>query len=243
MPSTLTGETAADPSIRYTFSDATGGNVSLVVGAPDATARARLAAAVAAEADDLVFMQQVHGRDVAVVGDDERGRGLLTHDDGVPAVDGLVTFAPGVALVVQVADCVPLLLADPGRSVAAVHAGRGGVMTDVVGAALGVMAPERPERVSAMIGPAIGGCCYEVQDELAARVTADVPSARATTSWGSVALDLPAAVTAQLDAAGVTDVVRVGGCTRCTPRRWFSHRREPGVGRQAGVIVRGWRHA
>lgn len=243
MPSTLTGVTGADPSIRFAFSAAADGNVSLAVGMPDAAARPRLAEAVGATTDALVFMQQVHGAGVAVVDAGDRGRGLRTHDDGVPSVDALVTTDEGVALVVQVADCVPVLLADPGHAVAAVHAGRGGVTSGVVGAAVAALAPAGPARVEAVVGPAIGGCCYEVEQDLADDVVAFLPAAAATTTWGTASLDLAAAVTAQLAAAGVRTVRRVGGCTRCTPGRWYSHRREPGAGRQAGVVVRGQRHA
>ena len=243
MPATLTGATGADPSIRYAFSAVADGNVSLVVGTPDGAARPHLADVVGASADDLVFMQQVHGSGVAVVDEDDRGRGLHAHDDGVPAVDALVTTDEGVALVVQVADCVPVLLADPGHAVGAVHAGRGGVVAGVVGAAVAAMAPADPSRVEAVVGPAIGGCCYEVERELADEVATFVSQVASTTTWGTPSLDLPAAVTAQLATAGVGSVRRVGGCTRCTPRRWYSHRRVPGAGRQAGVVVRGQRHA
>lgn len=243
MPSTLTGTTGADRSIRFAFSDAADGNVSLAVGASDADARQHLADAVGVGTGDLVFMRQVHGAGVAVVGGNDRGRGLHVHGDGVPSVDALVTDAEGVALVVQVADCVPVLLADPGRTVAAVHAGRGGVVSGVVAAAVDAMAPTVPSQVEAVVGPAIGGCCYEVGQELVDDVAAEVPAARARTTWGTPSLDLPAAVVAQLATAGIEQVTRVGGCTRCTPSRWYSHRREPGAGRQAGVVVRGRRHA
>ena len=196
MPSTLAGVTGADPSIRFAFSAAMDGNVSLAVGTPDATARPRLAEAVGARPDDLVFMQQVHGPDVAVVDAGDRGRGLHAHDECLPAVDALVTSDEGVALVVQVADCVPVLLADPGRAVGAVHAGRGGVVGGVVRTAVGAIGADDPARIEAVIGPAIGGCCYEVGRALAEHVAALVPEASATTSWGTPSLDLPAAVTA-----------------------------------------------
>jgi YfiH family protein len=243
VASTLTGTAGADPAVRYAFSAAADGNVSLAVGTPDAVARPQLAGAVGVGTDDLVFMRQVHGADVAVVDDRDRGRGLHAHDDGVPSVDALVTADEGVALVVQVADCVPVLLADPDQAVAAVHAGRGGVVAGVVRAAVDALAPADPARVEAVIGPAIGGCCYEVEPELAEAVGAVAPGASATTTWGTPSLDLPTAVVAQLAAAGIANVRRVGGCTHCTARRWYSHRREPGAGRQAGVVVRGQRHA
>lgn len=248
MASTLIGAAEADPSIRFAFSDLADGNMSRVVGPADPRARARLASAVGVGIDDLVFMRQVHGSDVAVVGPDERGRGLGDHTQAVGPADALVTFDPGVALVVQVADCVPVLLWDPGRAVAAVHAGRGGVEADVVDATLRTMAAPAPDRVTAVIGPAIGGCCYEVEAELAERVAASVPAAgvspvRTTTTWGTPSLDLVSAVAAQLTAAGVGDVRHEGGCTRCVDGAWFSHRRDPHGGRQAGAIVRGRRHA
>lgn len=245
---TLQGAIAADPAVRFAFTGTADGNVSLAVGEPDVAARARLGAAVGVEPEDLVFMQQVHGAGVATVGAGDRGRGLRAHGDGVADVDALVTTDAGTALVVLVADCVPVLLADPDpdHAVAAVHAGRGGVVGGVVPAALAAMAPQRPEAVEARIGPAIGGCCYEVPAELVEAVAAAHPAARATTTWGTPSLDLPAAVTAQLHAAGVERVERAGGCTRCDGDGWFSHRRHPGAGRQAGVVVRtatGGRHA
>lgn len=234
----LTGTVAFDPTVRFAFSGRADGNMSLAVGSADAAARPRLARALGVDARDLVFMRQVHGGDVAVVTAAERGRGVREHADAVPDVDGLVTFEADVPLVVLVADCVPVLLVDPGRAIAVVHAGRAGVLHDVVRATLAAMAPASPSAVQALVGPAIGGCCYEVDAEVARTATARVPDARATTTWGTTALDLPTAVAGQLGAAGVADVRHVGGCTRCDGRRWFSHRREPGAGRQAAAVVR-----
>lgn len=240
----LTGTAEADPAVRFAFSAAGTGNVSLTVGTPAPAARSELATAVGARPDDLVFMQQVHGAGVAVVGPGDRGRGLSAHGDSVAAVDALVTSAPDVALTVLVADCVPVLLADPGRAVAAVHAGRGGVVAGVVAGTVRALDPADPAHLEAAIGPAIGGCCYEVETGLADAVARTVPRARATTTWGTPSLDLPAAVDAQLRAVGVERIRRFGGCTRCSGTRWYSHRRVPGQGRQAGVVVRhGDRHA
>lgn len=233
-----------DPAAVATFSDRVGavggdGNVSLVVGSghPSA-ARAALLDTVGLTPRDAVFMEQVHGSQVAEVGPAERGRGAARHDEAVGGVDALVTRAADVALVVQAADCVPVLLVDPGRAVAAVHAGREGVRRDVVGAALATLAPPRAEAVHAFVGPAIGGCCYEVPEALAAQIAATQPAAESRTTWGTVSLDLPAAVEASLRAAGIERLTRAGGCTRCHADRWFSHRADPGAGRQAGVICR-----
>jgi purine-nucleoside/S-methyl-5'-thioadenosine phosphorylase / adenosine deaminase len=227
----------AQPGVRMAFSGVRTGNMSLTVGEHDPKARERLARSVGGRTADLVFMQQVHGGSVAVVGSADRGRGAQHFTGSIPGVDALVTFDPGVALVVLTADCVPVLLHDSERAVAAVHAGRGGVMAGVVEAAVRALTPASVQAISATIGPAIGGCCYEVEAELADRVGSRLPAARAVTTWGTPSLDLAAAVASQLHRIGVHDVRRVGGCTRCE-ERWFSHRRSPGTGRQAGIIVR-----
>lgn len=229
-----------DPAVRLAFSDRSLGNVSLAVGGGDvATARTRLLAQVGLSSADAVFMQQAHGAGVAVVGRAERGRGLTHDQEPIPGVDALVTHDVDVALVVLVADCVPLLLVDPGRAVAAVHAGRRGIAAGVVGACVTVLGDD-PGRVVAVLGPAIGGCCYEVPAELADAVADTVPASRARTRWGSPALDLPAAVAEQLAVAGVGAVRQTGSCTRCHRDRWFSHRGDAPAarGRQAGVVCR-----
>jgi polyphenol oxidase len=196
--------------------------------------RAEVAALLRIDASSLHLMRQCHGPDVGVV------------DASTPvgaefeAVDALVTAEVDRPLGVAVADCVPVLLAGD-HAVAAAHAGRLGVARDVVGATLEVMASlgDDPGRVRAAIGPAIGGCCYEVPVEMRDAFGAEHPRATATTTWGTASLDLPAAVAARLEELGVTHQERVGGCTRCDPeQRWFSHRADPDTGRQLGVVVR-----
>lgn len=265
----IVAEVAEDPAVRAVFSgrvapSATAeANLSLVVGDGDVVAaRGGALALIGATLASTVFMEQVHGGRVAVVGAAERGRGTASHADAIAGVDALVTFEPDVAVVVLAADCVPVLLTNPGRGVAAVHAGRRGVQAQVAVAAVraltragGADAPDA-STVVALIGPAIGGCCYEVPATLRDEVAGRWPQAGGRTFWGSPSLDLPAAVTAQLAEAGVARIEQVGGCTHCAPARWFSHRAttggggagagQPGAsggggwaaGRQAGIVVR-----
>ena len=237
-----------DPAVRVAFTGRTlagvdgDANVSLLVGEGD-VARARRAALglVGADPAQSVFMQQVHGAAVATVGAADVGSGATDPATAIAGVDALVTTAARAALAVLVADCVPVVLVDPGRAVGVVHAGRGGVVANVVSAAVRALA-EDAGRVVAMIGPAVGGCCYEVPAAMAANVTATHPMAAATTTWGTRSLDLRAAVAEQLRTAGVARIQDVGSCTRCTPGTWFSHRAATaGVGphgRQAGIVVR-----
>jgi polyphenol oxidase len=199
-----------------------------------ARARAEMATAMAIDPSSLHLMRQCHGADVGVV-DASTPPGAE-----VDGVDALVTAEVDRPLGVAVADCVPVLLAG-GRTVAAAHAGRLGVATDVLGATVATMRElgDAPERLRAVVGPAIGGCCYEVPVAMRDELAADHPRACATTTWGTPSLDLPAAVVARLAALGVPHVEQVGGCTRCDPdQRWFSHRADPDTGRQLGVVVR-----
>ena len=223
------------------------GNVSLVIGPPaDGTSpeavlsqRRRLLRQIGCDLEDGVSMQQVHGGDVAVVHRSDRGRGMRVHAEAVAGADALVTFETGVALMVMVADCVPVLLADPGRGVAAVHAGRGGVVHEVIGAATSRLT-RTPQNIRALIGPAIGGCCYEVPEAMVDMFTAAdaaLGSATGRTTWGTPSIDLPSAVTTQLRHAGVRHIDQVGGCTMCENGEWFSHRADPDKGRQAAVIA------
>lgn len=199
-----------------------------------AAARAAVGRATATDPGRWHLMQQVHGADVAVVdADTEPGTELR-------GVDAAVTDLPGRPLTVLVADCVPLLAAGR-RAIGVAHAGRAGLVAGVVPAVLWHLEDlgDAPARLRVILGPAIGGCCYEVPSTLRDEVATAHPSAAGETSWGTPSLDLPAAVTAELRAAGVRDVRRVGGCTRCDPeRRWFSHRADPAAGRQIGLIVR-----
>jgi YfiH family protein len=203
---------------------------------PDDLARARAAVGEATSMPPARWhlLRQVHGARVAEVG------------PGTPVgaelrdVDAAVTAEPDRVLAVQSADCVPVLLAGP-TAIGVAHAGRAGVtlgvVPSVVAALEGLHSP--PDTLRAVLGPAIGGCCYEVPEAMHREVVAGLPEADATTTWGTPALDLPAAVTAQLTASGVTAVDRVGGCTRCDPgARWFSHRADAGAGRQLGLVVR-----
>ena len=238
----------SDPDVTVVFTgrhDDSGAtaNLSLVVGDGDVLAARRDALRRAgADPAHAVFMQQVHGGGVARVDTTDAGRGVDDHADAIAGVDGLVTSASDLALAVLVADCVPVVLIDPGADIAAVHAGRGGVVAEVVSAAVATMSPRDRSRVVAVVGPAIGGCCYEVPAEMAAQVTRRWPQAAGVTAWGTPSLDLPAAVTAQLEQAGVGTVVRLGGCTRCSGDTWFSHRAttagQAPAGRQAGIVVR-----
>ncbi len=190
--------------------------------------RRRLAAELGLARDRLVFMDQCHGSDVAVVED----RPAVP-----PRVDALVTTVPDLALAALVADCTPVLLADPQAGVVgAVHAGRPGLVAGVVPRAVAAMRDLGARSLSAVVGPSICARCYEVPLAMREDVAAVVPESRAVSWTGTPALDVAAGVVAQLAAAGVA-VEWIGGCPR-EDEALYSHRRDGTTGRYAGVIVR-----
>ncbi|MBC9730868.1 peptidoglycan editing factor PgeF [Streptomyces sp. TRM68367] len=180
----------------------------------------------------VVWMNQVHGADVAVV--DEPWDPAAA----IPSVDAIVTARRGLALAVLTADCTPVLLADPVAGIAgAAHAGRPGMIAGVVPAALRAMMDlgAEPSRIVARTGPAVCGRCYEVPDAMRAEVAAVEPAAHAETSWGTPAVDVTAGVHAQLRRLGVRDRRQSPVCTLESGDH-FSYRRDRTTGRLAGYV-------
>lgn len=237
---------SAIPGLRHGFFGRQGGvsegpwaalNLSAAVGDdPSAVARnwERVGAALPGIA--LVRMHQVHGARTVRV------------DSAAAAVgeaDAMITATPGVGLAVLTADCVPLLgVAVAHRAVLVAHAGWRGTLAGVAVAALTAAREELgipPEDWRIALGPAIDGCCYEVQAHIGEALT---------TRWGAMPnawrcvgqrgqLDLRLANRAILCAHGVADedLITVGPCTSCRADAYFSHRRSGGrAGRQLSAI-------
>jgi hypothetical protein len=178
---------------------------------------APLAAALGIAPERIATARQVHGVELVV----HEGAG---NPAGDVEADGHVLAAPGTAALVFTADCLPVALAGPG-GVAILHCGWRGLAAGLVArgaAAVGA--------THAAIGPGIGPCCYEVGGEVLeafAGLGPDVASDRM--------LDLPEAARRLLREAGVEEIDSAGLCTRCDEQRFFSHRRDSGPGRQAGL--------
>ncbi|MFF0490733.1 peptidoglycan editing factor PgeF [Nocardia sp. NPDC003482] len=192
--------------------------------------RLRLAEGIGLGPERLVWMEQVHGRNVEIV-DGPRA-------EPVPVTDALVTTVPELALVVLTADCVPILLSDDEAGViAAVHAGRVGARIGIVPRVLDAMISvgARVERIGALLGPAASGRQYEVPAAMRADVEAHLPGSATTTVKGTPGLDLRAGIQRQLEQAGVGAVAVDPRCT-IEDETLFSHRRGAPTGRLAGVI-------
>lgn len=175
------------------------------------------------------LMRQVHGATVA----------LADPDGPTPEADALVVDRPGVAAVVRVADCTPVVLVSPDRPLAAVvHAGRVGMAQGVVTAAVEDLRARGAGALEAWIGPRACGGCYEVPQQMADEVAAVEPAARTTTRQGTPGLDIGAGVVAQLERAGVV-VHDLGGCTIEDETFWSHRRQGDAAGRFGAAVVLG----
>jgi purine-nucleoside/S-methyl-5'-thioadenosine phosphorylase / adenosine deaminase len=213
--------------------------------------REDFAAALGAREMSLLALRQFHSDVIHVAG---------APCEEAPRADALITNTPGLLLGVQTADCVPILLADTRRRVvAAVHAGWRGTLARIVVKTLGRMNMEfgtDPRHVVAVLGPAIGRCCYEVGPEVAQAFAAQFPAAAdwfdgpfeqvsegeepIGLAWLTmmppghvpppprVQLDLRASNRRQLIDAGVPEkqIAVSDLCTACRTDLLFSYRRE-----------------
>jgi len=188
-------------------------------------------------------LHQVHGDGILVL----NGTHSRSPFHDLPAYDAIVTNQPGQALCIRTADCVPVFLVDPEKGIIAnIHAGWKGTSLNIAGKVVRTMRERfgsRVEQLVGVIGPAIGPCCYEV----------DEPVVRAIGSWGrhqavccpSVSesrwmLDLPAINREQLVRSGIPagNMTVMNLCTSCREDLFFSHRRDRGkTGRQVHFIM------
>jgi len=196
----------------------------------------RALGALGVEPRRVVSPYQVHGARVGVVGRAHLGTVQ-------PATDALVTSVPAVPLLMRFADCAPVLFFDPVRRVVGIaHAGWRGVVAGVIGATVRTMTERLgcdPADLWAGIGPTIGPCCYAVGPEVAVAVEEACPPGADMVhdADGRIYLDLPAAVQAQLRAAGVEQIEDAGLCTACHVDEFFSHRAEHGRTGRFGVVM------
>lgn len=154
--------------------------------------------------------------------------------------DGLLTGVPQVALAISVADCVPIFIFDPHKSVvAAVHSGWKGTAQRIVANAIGKLMKEygsQPADLVVFIGPSAGVCCYEVGREVAMQMDPDAVQSKD----GKTFVHLKLANKRQLITMGVAEQnIEVSPyCTICSPELFHSYRRDKDAsGRMMGVIM------
>lgn len=190
----------------------------------------------------LFTVKQVHGNDVAVVGDKKDNPDEYHKVEA----DAIISKTPNIAVAVRTADCVPILIVAPNQAVCAVHGGWRGIIGGVIEKAMMKLKDEigvKPQEIFSAIGPHIGACCYEVGEDVACQFEKRFGKEVAKSSnSGKKMLDLALSAKIALVRAGVEptniDVLRI--CTKCNPQWFYSFRRDgKPCGRQLSFIALG----
>ena len=239
----------AHPSLRYRFTTRQDGcslspfdtnNLAFHVGDDPASVMQNhhaLAKALGYDIDCLIHMRQIHSDRVVHVD-------TAFRFDDPPECDALITATPGIALMVMVADCTPVLMVDPvNHAIAAVHAGRAGAFKNIIARTLGAMQKSfgsDPRSILAVLGPSICQPCYEVNEAIASEAAALGHGNAIGSGKGHLYLDVRKILTTQLCEAGVPpdNIEQLARCSSCENDTLFSYRADGGTtGRMAGVIM------
>jgi YfiH family protein len=238
------------PEVNYAIFTRQGGvsqapyqslNFGSTVGDDPAAVRtnfARVCQALHTHPNRVVSCYQVHSANILTI-DRDNYRPIMGQ------ADGLITAEPDIYLNLRFADCTPLLFYDPVRqAIGLTHAGWRGTMQNAAGATVRAMENElgcKAGNIIAVIGPAIGPCCYEVgANVMAAAAGAFVDSVSLFQPNGKVGhahFDMWAANRRQLAAGGVKQIIQTELCTACHTDHFFSHRAENGQTGRFGVMM------
>ena len=183
--------------------------------------------------ESLITVNQVHGDIIYHVKNNIKGK---DNWNGIVEADAIITDNSNIIIGVRTADCVPILLFDPvSKAFAAIHAGWKGTYLGLPSKTVREMKNKfnsKPENIIAAIGPAIGSCCYEVDQELANKFNIFTNSKKC-----------------YLDLAGINkknlidnklkkeNIDLINKCTKCNHKLFFSYRKQGSTsGRQMAVI-------
>jgi len=183
----------------------------------------------------LIHMRQIHSDKIVIV--DE----TLSFDTP-PECDALITNRTDTPLMVMSADCTPILIYDPiHKAIGAVHAGRAGALNAILPKTIAAMKKEfgcEQSDLHIVLGPSIGGCCYEINETIASECTTKGYGSALRREDKKVFLDVNTILLMQLKRLGIEKVEVIQECTSCHHDRYFSYRADKQhTGRIAGVII------
>ncbi len=194
----------------------------------------------------LTTAQQVHADYIAVVKEQDAGKGSQAYEDALPQTDALITNIPNLPLMLCYADCVPVLIADPvNRAVGVIHAGWKGTVSLIVQKTIAAMNKEygtEAKHCLAGIGPAIGPCCYQVDSTVINSLAENF------TSWSAVVtsngngrwnLNLWQANILQLEQCGIPEfnIISSNICTSCNRSLFYSYRADDKITGRLGALI------
>lgn len=209
------------PEVTILFSEKSDGDMRMLSGS--LKSRADFLASHGVKVEQVISALLAHGNKVAAVSSADSGQAMSE-------VDSLITAAPGIYLSVSVADCLPIFFYDPKKgAVGLAHAGWRGLASGIIAATINQLTSEykvNPGDLLVGIGPGIGSCHYEIQNDLATEFS-KYPEAVVERD-GKKFLDLKLIAKTQLSAAGVDleNIEISSDCTADSPEKYFSFRRD-----------------
>lgn len=202
--------------------------------------RKRFCQEIMIEADSLVLARQVHSDHIEIIDDSHFGCGAYGIDDAIPDTDAMITMSHNVSIGIMTADCVPVMIYDPVKSVIGVaHAGWKGAVLMIAAKTVNKMKEVFGTKTSdcmVAFGASIKACCYEVGEEVILQF--DDTFGKGKCTKGNK-LDLPKAVELQLIDIGIEreNILSDNACTACNLGLYYSHRAENGItGRMMSVM-------
>jgi YfiH family protein len=198
------------------------------------------------EAAEVVACQQVHGTGVMRVGRAQAGKGMFSYHSSLPNIDAMITDEPRLGLLTFYADCIPVYFLDPvRRAIGIAHCGWKGTMGRLAGHTASAMQDAFGSEIAdiqAFIGPGIGGCCYDIGEELAERVKVEfsayfndiIENKRPGYRW-----DLALNNRLILEEVGVLpdNILSCDLCTACLTEYFFSYRAENSITGRMGALI------
>lgn len=183
----------------------------------------------------LIHMRQIHSDRIVLV--DE-----TLNFDTPPECDALITNCTDTPLMVMSADCTGILIYDPiQKAIGAVHAGRSGALNAILPKTVEAMHQtfgSHKEDLHIVLGPSIGGCCYEINETIASECEEKGYSCALRREDKKLFLDVNTILLMQLKRLEIEKVEVIQECTSCHHDRYFSYRADQQhTGRIAGVII------
>lgn len=213
-----------DKKLTHAFTTRTSGNMQ------DKENRQAICKILGIEYENLVVPEQKHTDNIKII---------TRPDEDLSNSDGLITATPGFGILLQFADCVPVIMYAPDRHVIAViHAGWRGTAKSIVQKAVDILEREfnaKAELIQVAIGPAIGQCCYPVSEEVAEQLLSTV--AEKDNLFVVNNIDLKKLNAQQLIERGVKNIDISDECTSCRNSVFYSYRVEKEkAGRHAAIV-------
>jgi YfiH family protein len=238
--STRIGGVSPKPFDSLNLSFTTGDNVGNVL-----ENRRRMCQALGVKIENLTLGRQVHGCNVKVITDNEKGRGGVSDKNPIASIDGMLTDNPETVLMALSADCPLVLCYDPEKkAIAVIHASWRGSVEGVCARMIKRMRVQfgsQPKNIHAVISPSIGPCCYEVKKDFIDVITTLAPIGRHSIikRKDKTYFDLWSFNRNLLHQAGVwlSHIEASNICTKCHPEWFYSFRRDGAKTGRFGAII------